>query len=269
MIADYVFKGILNELIWQVTLRYFDYGTFHADYNKMVNIRGGGFWKRIEWVLLNPQFYLMIPSRWMPISLKLMYDLVIDQRKNNALEKNKMDLEIKLLKAQINPQFIDESLENIKNVVKTNSEKAELMTLKLSNMIRYTLYETDVENVALQKELDFMINYVDLQETRLADTANVNLRLKTNTRDNLMISPLLVFPLLEKAFRCIKSNCDIDMKVQDDVFELKIEADSVPDCVHTGVQNVQKRLAFLYPNKHGLKVIENAGVFKVDLKLDL
>lgn len=269
MIADYVFKGILNELIWQVTLRYFDYGTFHADYNKMVNIRGGGFWKRIEWVFSNPEFYLMIPSRWMPISLKLMYDLVIDQRKNNALEKNKMDLEIKLLKAQINPQFIDESLENIKNVVKTNSEKAELMTLKLSNMIRYTLYETDVENVALQKELDFMINYVDLQETRLADTANVNLRLKTNTRDNLMISPLLVFPLLEKAFRCIKSNCDIDMKVQDDVFELKIEADSVPDCVHAGVQNVQKRLAFLYPNKYKLKVIENAGVFKIDLKLDL
>lgn len=268
-VVGHLVKMIVNEIIWQIALNYLDFGTFNHDYQKMINRDGGGLMQRLSDYLLDPIMFSTQASRWLPISLKIMIDLALEQRKNNALNKNKMDLEIKLLKSQINPQFINESLENIKNVVNTDPKKAEQMTLKLSNMIRYTLYETDVEKVALQKELDFMINYIDLQETRLADHANVNFRLKTHILDHLAISPLLIFPLLEKAFKCIKSNCEVDIKTQDAVLELKIESDYVPDCPHSGIENVQKRLAFLYPNKHRLKVIENEGMYKVDLKLEL
>lgn len=267
--AGYVFRALIGELFWQIALRYFDFGTFTKDYNAMINIDGGGMLKRLQFLLFNTDFFLSQPGRWFPVSLKLMIDLVINQRKNNSLEKERMDLEIKLLKSQVNPKFIDESLENIKNVVNTDRKKAEQMTLKLSNMIRYTLYETDVEQVPLQKELDFMINYVDLQETRFADQANINFRLKTRTLDNLMISPLLIFPLLEKAFRCMKSSCEVDIKTQEAVLELKIESDCFPECYHAGVENVQKRLGFLYPNKHRLKVLDNEGSYKVELRLEL
>ena len=262
-------RVIINEITWQVALKYLDFGSNSKEYDQMINVQGGGFVDRVKFFVFSPFMFVIQAGRMFPASVRLFIELIAYQRKNNLLEKNRMDLEIKLLKSQINPQFINESLENIKIVVKTNVEKAELMTLKLSNMIRYTLYETDVEKVSLQKELDFMLNYIDLQETHLADHANVNLRLKTNALDGLTISPLLVFPLLEKAFRCIKSNCDIDIKARGSVVELKIEADCVPNCQHTGIESTQKRLTALYPNKYKLQVFENEGNFKVDLRLEL
>ncbi len=261
---------IMNEVFWQLTLKYLDFGTFNSYYNNMVNIEGVGFYNRVKRFGSLFGFIVFFQfQRLFIIALKLMFDFTLELKKNNALEKNRSDLEIKLLKSQINPKFIDETLENIKKTAKNNPEKAELMTLKLSNATRYTFYETDVEKVPLQKELDFLIHYIDLQETRLTDQANINLRLKTNALDGLTISPLLVFPMLEKAFRCIKSQCDIDIKVRESVLELKIESDTVPNCQHTGVENTQKRLEALYPNKYRLQVVEIEENFKIDLKLEL
>ncbi len=267
--AGYGFRALVGEIFWQIALRYFDFGTFTKDYNHMINIEGGGMLKRLQLLLFNTDFFLSQPSRWFPISLKLMIDLVMDQRKNNALEKNKMDLEIKLLKSQINPQFINGALENIKKLTATSPEQASQMVLKLSNTTRYTLYETDVDAVALPKELDFIINCIDLEESRLPNQVNVNFRLKTEQSEYLQIAPMLLFPLINSAFKCLKSECDIDLLVEKSVLTLRVEADKINSCQNDAIENTQKRLAYLYPNKHRLQLIENEYVYKMELRLEL
>jgi two-component system, LytTR family, sensor kinase len=267
--VGYGFRTLVGELSWQIALRYFDFGTFTKDYNHMINIEGGGLLKRLQFLLFNTDFFLSQPSRWFPISLKLMIDLVMDQRKNNALEKNKMDLEIKLLKSQINPQFINGALENIKKLTATAPEQAAQMVLKLSNTTRYTLYETDVDAVALPKELDFIINCIDLEESRLPSQVNINFRLKTEQSEYLQIAPMLLFPLINSAFKCLKSECDIDLLVEKSVLTLRVEADKINSCQNDAIENTQKRLAYLYPNKHRLQLIENEYVYKMELRLEL
>lgn len=267
--AGYVFRTLVGEISWQIALRYFDFGTFSKDYNRMINIDGGGMLSRLKLLLFNTDFFLAQPGRWFPISLKLMIDLVMDQRKNNLLEKNKMDLEIKLLKSQINPQFINGALENIKKLSATAPEQAAQMVLKLSNTTRYTLYETDVDAVPLMKELDFIINCIELEESRLPGQVNINFRLKTEQSEYLQIAPMLLFPLINNAFKCLKSECDIELLVEKSRLTLNVEADKINSCQNESIENTQKRLAYLYADKHRLQLIENEYIYKMELRLDL
>ena len=109
-------RVILNEVTWQVAFEYFDFGSYSKEYYQLVNVAGGGFVARVKLFVSSPVMFGMQAGRMFPASIRLLIELVAYQRKSNLLEKNRMDLEIKLLKSQINPQFINESLENIKKI---------------------------------------------------------------------------------------------------------------------------------------------------------
>ncbi len=206
---------------------------------------------------------------WLPVVFSIVYDGVLNIQKFKNIDKQNLDFEIGLLKSQINPKFIHDSLDNIKQLSVTDPDRAAQLVLKLSNTTRYTLYETDFDFVPLQKELDFIINCIDLEETRLANCATVNYRLKTADSEHLQITPMLLFPLIERGFECIKSNCEIDILVENATLTLKIEADKMTNCQHGGFESIKKRLGYLYANKHKLHIIENERIFKVELKLEL
>ncbi len=208
-------------------------------------------------------------SIWLPVVFKITYDGVVNIQKLKKIEKQNLDFEIGVLKSQINPQFINGALENIKKMAIAQPDRAALMVLKLSNATRYTLYETDTDYVPLQKELDFVINCIDLEETRLANRANVNFRLKTNQSEHLQIAPMLLFPLIERAFKCIKSNCEIDLLVENTILMLKIEADKVANCQNETIESIKKRLDYVYPNKYKLQVIDNERILRVELQIEL
>jgi two-component system, LytTR family, sensor kinase len=263
-----IFRLILINITRQYAFSYLDFGNQTEYIRNFARDESLNSLELIVIQLLSLRVFWGV-TVWLPVAFKLMYDGIVSIQKFKNIEKQNLDFEIGVLKSQINPQFINGTLENIKKLSLNNPDRAAQMVLKLSNATRYTLYETDAEYVPLQKELDFIINCIDLEETRLANRANINFRLKTNQSEHLQIAPMLLFPLMERAFKCIQSNCDIDLLVEHSVLTLKVEADKLTNCQNEDIENIKKRLGYLYANKHRLQVVENEHIFKAELRIEL
>lgn len=198
------------------------------------------------------------------------------------IEREKLEAELKALKAQINPHFLFNTLNNIYSLTLDKSDKAPNLVLKLSDLMRYILYECNDRYVLLDKELEFIKNYLELQKIRLDDSVPVKMEVK-GSADRSMIAPLLFEPLIENAFKhgAYGRNNDgfvnILFNFEDkNQIELSIENRSVQGWNKEneknsgiGIKNVIRRLELLYPDKHQLKIEDENNLYKVTLQIDL
>jgi len=196
-------------------------------------------------------------------------------------EKEKTLAELKALKSQINPHFLFNSLNNIYSLARKSSEQVPLKIVQLSDLMRHILYESDVEFIALEKELDMIKNYIELQNLRSKDKDKIELLIKGETKDK-KIAPLLFLPFVENSFKHgIKGGAEnlfveININVNDSSLKFSIR-NSVGESVQKtnskyrgiGIENVRKRLKLIYPEKHSLKISEDKKVFLVNLQLQL
>ena len=197
-----------------------------------------------------------------------------------SIEKEKLDTEIKFLKSQINPHFLFNVLNNIYTLTVIKSDKAPDNLMRLSEMLRYMLYDSNNGKVPLQKEIDYLENYISLAS--LKDSRGLNVKVDLDkSRAGLKVAPLLFIPFVENAFKHSKIEdlkngfINISLKTNKEHLEFSIE-NSIPDVVFKkdtlggiGLTNTKQRLELLYPNKHELKISENGNVYSVYLKLDL
>jgi two-component system sensor histidine kinase AlgZ len=192
-------------------------------------------------------------------------------------EKEKVNAELQLLKAQVHPHFLFNTLNNIYSFSLQNSNKAPQMILKLSSLLSYMLYDCRGNEVLLEKEIEIMKNYVDLEKERY-ENLEVSLNFEGDIKDK-WIAPLLLLPFLENAFKHGTSEqlekcwLNLDISVKQNMMRCKI-ANSKNEMVTLnekgiGVENVRKRLAYLYPGKHELKLSDEGDFFVVSLLLDL
>lgn len=217
--------------------------------------------------------------------LSLMRELFVLQKMTFQLqdiEREKLEAELKALKAQINPHFLFNTLNNIYALTLDKSDKAPELVLKLSDLMRYILYDCNDRFVLLEKELDFLNNYLDLQKIRLDDRIPVQMIVKGNVNTS-KIAPLLFEPLIENAFKHGSYGKMNDGFVnilfnfeEQEQMELVIENRSVSDWNQEneknsgiGIANVKRRLELLYPEKYSLEIDEVDDLFKVSLKIDL
>lgn len=182
--------------------------------------------------------------------------------------QEQLEAELNLLKEQVNPHFLFNTLNNIYSMSLYDSVKTPEMILKLSQLISYMLYECKDEKVKLEKEIQFIRNYIELESLRVEDTAIIKLTISGEDQ-NYKIPPLLFIPLIENAFKHgintekDKSEITIDLQFYTDKIELKIinpvDSDSVRNEKHSGlgIENVKKRLNLLYPHSHSFIVTEN------------
>ena len=193
---------------------------------------------------------------------------------NNANLQN----ELKLLKLQINPHFLFNSLNNIYTLAAIDSNKTQKSIINLSNMLRYVLYDCDQETVLLKKEIEYIENYLKLFALKSSKVYPISTEF--NIKNNsITIAPMLIIPFIENAlkhsninslngsFINIKINADandINFEVENSIPKTKITKDEVGGI---GLENVKKRLTILYPNKHQLIVSENENIFYVKLNL--
>ena len=198
------------------------------------------------------------------------------------IEKEKLEAELKALKAQINPHFLFNTLNNLYSLTLDKSDKAPNLVLKLSDMMRYILYECNDRYVLLEKELEFIRNYLDLQKIRLDETIPVKMDVKGSTAQN-KIAPLLFEPLIENAFKhgSYGKNNDGFVNIlfnleERNKMELVIENrfdEKWQNNDHKnkgiGIKNVTRRLELLYPEKHQLHITKNQNLFKVILEIEL
>jgi LytS/YehU family sensor histidine kinase len=193
-------------------------------------------------------------------------------------EKEKVTAELQLLKAQVHPHFLFNTLNNIYSFSLTNSPKTPELILKLSSLLSYMLYDCKAEQVLLEKEIEVMKDYVDLERERYGNKMEISWNVAGEV-EGKYTAPLLLLPFLENAFKHGTSEqlekpwLSVDLVVKQNSVKCKVansKNEFVPVSQHgIGIENVKKRLAFLYPGKHELKINDEGEFFVVSLLLEL
>ena len=196
-------------------------------------------------------------------------------------QQEQMQSELSFLRSQISPHFIFNVLNSIVYLVRTKSHKeAEEVTLKLSSLMRYMLYDSDQTMIPLTKELDYLKNYIDLQETRFGEDIRIDFQ-QAGVIRGCMIEPMLLIPFVENAFKHGVNQVKdpeiliyfsindgyLEFSVQNKIGEKNLESQEPSSGI--GLKNVIRRLQLLYPEKHQLSISENEGFFNVLLTIYL
>ena len=202
------------------------------------------------------------------------------QQTTQQLEREKLAAELKLLKSQINPHFLFNTLNNLYVLTLNQSDKAPLMVHKLSELMSYMLYDSNLPEVTLDKEIHYIKNYIDLEKIRYGDRLEVSLNIYGETKD-IIVAPLLMLPFVENSFKHGARNqlhdgwIHIDLEIQDGALTLKVE-NSKPDFYDEqnkpsgiGLVNVKRRLSHLYPHRHSLQQFDELDTHMIVLKLSL
>ncbi len=195
------------------------------------------------------------------------------------LQTEKMNSELSYLKAQINPHFLFNTLNSIYSLAIEKSPNTAPSIIKLSSMMRYVISDTANKYVSLEKEMNYINSYIELQKIRLGDTANVNFSFSGDT-EHKIIAPLVLIPFIENAFKHgvnpeEPSQIDIQISVSDTNLYLHVFNLKVPHIQdhHTksgyGLKNGSEQLNIIYPNKHHLQIEDKEHSFTVTLKIEI
>jgi two-component system sensor histidine kinase LytS len=198
------------------------------------------------------------------------------------LDKQQKENELRHLKAQLNPHFLFNTLNNLYGLSVTGSKKLPALMLKLSELLRYSLYDTNQNYVAVSKELDYINNYVELERIRLSDKTDIQFEVIGNQTD-LYIAPLLLIIFVENAFKHFSaakgqtSFVHIQINIGNHKLKLKIKNSIDPDYVPKvnkskggiGLNNVKQRLDLIYPQQYRLSTIKHNEYFEVNLEIHL
>lgn len=197
------------------------------------------------------------------------------------MEKEASLAELKALRSQINPHFLFNSLNSIYSLARKNSPMVPEKVLQLSDLMRHIIYESDGEQVLLDKEVEMIKNYIELQNLRSSDENKIELTIIGETSSK-RIAPLIFLPFVENSFKHgLKgggANSPVKIKIDASgptlYFETENNIGSKQDVVDNkfkgiGIENAKKRLELIYPGQHSLVVSENKNTFKVALLVQL
>lgn len=203
------------------------------------------------------------------------------QRRLLQSEKEKVQMELKALRSQINPHFFFNTLNSIYSMTLEKDERLPNTVLQLSDLMRYFLYESRGELVPLEKEIAVLQDYISLQRLRSRETLDTVTDIRGNT-DGLHIAPLLLITFVENAFKHgAKGNTGqtfvhLALKVNGDTLDFRLEnnigtGEEIAATEHKGVglENVKRRLQLLYPGKYRLQTGKEKNSFVVQLYLEM
>lgn len=266
--------------IFLVITGYFIQGSLFPLMNTAYNIQSHSGKNAIRWSsisngLLNAQKVTGVAA-----IIKLWKRWWLKQKEKERLEKEKIDAELELLKTQIHPQFLFNSLNNIYSFSLISSPKAPEMLLKLSDILSYMLYECDDALVPLKKEIEMLKDYMSLEKTRYGDKLEMNIQVTGDTGHHL-ITPLLLLRFIENSFKQCSNKMseqpwvNLEINIEYNIFNMKL-INSKPSAMHVLPVNeeddlgqAQKRLKLLYDDKYDLKMVEEPEIFMVSLEMEL
>jgi hypothetical protein len=213
------------------------------------------------------------------LSIKMLKNFYIKMEEKHQLVKENADAELRLLKAQVHPHFLFNTLNNIYSFSLDSSEKARNLLLKLSDTLSYMIYDCEAALVPLDQELKFLSDYIGLEQVRYGERLNLQINI-TGDPKNKMVAPLLMITFIENSFKHGTSQVlefpwiNLQIQIEDErlCFELK---NSKPKYVKDrnpksiGLRNVEKRLAIIYPAKHQLDIQSTENTFYVKMLVQL
>lgn len=303
--ADLYAALFLNNLMW-LTLFYLNAYLFipklvyarrfgHYLITLLITFCLTGAWDGFAFYLLIPGLHFRIARIWgfllleLPTfifiiigsaAFKLIADKIREQQRAKEKETENLKTELSFLRSQVSPHFMFNVLNNMVALARKKSDLLEPSLIKLSSLLRYMLYETDEDKVLLEKEIEYLKSYIELQAQRFGKNVDIHSNFEP-VSDGFVIEPMLLIPFVENAF---KHGTGLVPKAQIDI-RLNLERDRLHFCVRNrynenetwekdktsgiGLTNVKRRLNLLYPNSHSLQITKEGGWFSILLELNL
>jgi len=216
------------------------------------------------------------------VAIRLVLEKIWFRQYVDNMEKERIRNELDFLKAQFNPHFLFNSINSIYGHIDRKNGKARTMLLSFSEMLRYQLYECDVDKIVIEKEIQYIRNYVALQQERKEDNLEVVVDIPDDVR-GFTIAPLLLITFVENAFKYVSGYEDRENKVvvslhrEDDdrvIFRTYNTCDDgmvrVPmEQGGIGIANARRRLDLQYPGRHQLELTDGGGSYEVCLRLNV
>jgi sensor histidine kinase YesM len=214
------------------------------------------------------------------VAIKLLKYWYFKKTENEQLEKEKLKAELELLKGQLHPHFMFNTLNSIYSMALKNSTQTADAILKLSNLMRYMMAESNRAFIPLEDEIKILKTYIDMEKNRFGDRIDLTLNIQGELGDKT-IAPLLLLPFVENGFKHGTNQMQehawmsMDVSVKENELKFKL-INGKPEEAHPGIissgiglQNVKKRLALLYPGSHDLRITEDETTFIVSLAVRL
>ena len=200
------------------------------------------------------------------------------------LDKQRKDDELRHLKAQLNPHFLFNTLNNLYGLSVAESKMLPELMLRLSDLLRYSLYDTNQQYVSLQKEVEYIANYIELEKIRWNDSAAIRFEIQGDVAGQ-HIAPLLLIVFIENAFKHLsvakgrQGYVRVLLAVKEEKLHLQVKNSvdpSLPPPVQTrsrkgglGLNNARKRLNLIYPDQHTLSINRLPESFEVECQIEL
>ena len=198
-----------------------------------------------------------------------------NEKQKETLKQENLKSELMLLRQQVNPHFLFNTLNNIYSLVYKKADIAPDSVLKLSSIMRYMLYDSNTDFVDCKEEIDYLTNYIELEKLRLVNKENVIL-LVDGDCSNCKIAPMLFIPFIENAFKHGNQKNEISIKISFADNKINLHCSNIisdktaskDSCGGIGLTNVKRRLNLIYPNKHNLKIETVENSYVVDLRVN-
>ena len=211
------------------------------------------------------------------------------ERRQQQLEKEKLETELKFLKAQFNPHFLFNTINSIFVLIHKNPNSAAESLAKFSELLRYQLYECNEAQIPLERELDYFANFIELEKLRQDHHITLDVKTDLPPSDRLVVAPFILMPFVENAFKHVSQRMDqsnwinIHLSLRDQQLQLDV-ANSIGSPAEQftalnslrgvpngglGLKNVRRRLDLLYPEQYRLDIRQDHSQFRVKLHLSL
>jgi len=217
-------------------------------------------------------------------ALSTAYQLIKDKIDSDKREQEKQNevlkTELSLLRSQVNPHFMFNVLNNMVSLARKQSDLLEPSLIKLSSLMRYMLYEADEEKVSIEKEMDYLQSYIDLQQQRFGKKVQVNVHMHSMD-GQYRLEPMLLIPFVENAFKhgtgmIEDAQIDVDLRAEKNVLRFTVSNKYNPGSFEIkdktsgiGLANVKRRLNLLYGKNHSLSISRHNNLFVATLVIQL
>lgn len=232
-----------------------------------------------SWIGVYKMFFFLIYTTGTGMAAFFLRRSILFRRENAEKEKLQKEMELTYLKEQVNPHFLFNSLNSIYSLARQQSPETPDVVMQLSELMRYQLESAKKDTVLLKEELEFIENYLLLEEKRLSDRCTIEFVIKGDLLQ-LRIAPMLLIPFVENAVKHgaqstnEQSTIDISVALKNTTLYFCV-VNSKPPMVATserpglGLENVRRRLNLLYLNSHSLEIDDMEEEYRVNLSIDL
>jgi sensor histidine kinase YesM len=211
-------------------------------------------------------------------AIKLFSDKIRSDRHAQRKESERIESELQYLKAQVNPHFLFNAINSVYFLIKKDPDVAANTLIKLSDLLRFQLYDCSEEKIAIEKEIEYLSNFVALEKIRKGDKVKIEFMASPELQ-GFSIAPFMLIPFMENAFKYISGFSSMENKIiikmwrEENRFHSHF-FNTTDNLVRSpvggiGHKNVKRRLELIYPGKHQLEILERPGTYKVMVSMDI